>query len=141
MGALSFCERGTHVDAPGLYIRCPEREREGQVYQHEKHDSCTPGEDRGRNLRTLGARNNPEGWVVKRASRLLGYKPPLVAHFSEAIVLKSRTVQNCTTLSLRILRVIRCGAQAMCKRGAAVISLGGAQAKQDVSGVQAKLSA
>jgi len=44
---------------------------------------------------------------------LLGTAP----HFCQVVVLKSRTVPNRTTLSLRILRVIRRGAQAMYNRG------------------------
>ena len=46
------------------------------------------------------------------------------SYFCEIINLISRTVPNGTTLSLRILRVIRRGAQAMSKRGAAGIPLG-----------------
>ena len=38
------------------------------------------------------------------------------SHFCEAVVLRSRSVPTCTTLSRRILRVIRCGAQTMYKR-------------------------
>ena len=40
------------------------------------------------------------------------------SQFCEVVVLKSRTTPNGTTLSLRIARVIRRGAQAMYKRGA-----------------------
>jgi len=57
------------------------------------------------------------------------------SHFCEVVVLKLRTVPIGTALSLRILRVIRRGAQAIRKRGVAVIPLGG-----DVGGSQAKLS-
>ena len=46
---------------------------------------------------------------------LLGTAP----HFCQTVVLELRTVPNCTTLSLRILRVIRRGARSMYKRGGA----------------------
>ena len=62
------------------------------------------------------------------------------SHFCEAIVLELGTVPKGTTLGLRILQVVRRGAQAMYnqfdKRGAAVTPLRG-----DVGGAQAKLSA
>ena len=46
------------------------------------------------------------------------------SHFCEVVALKLRTVQIGTALSLKNLRVIRRGAQAMYKRGGAVIPLG-----------------
>ena len=56
--------------------------------------------------------------------------------FCEVVVLKLRTVPIGTALISKILRVIRRGAQAIYKRGAAVTPLG-----RDRGGAQAKLSA
>ena len=58
------------------------------------------------------------------------------SNLCEVVVLKLRTVPLGTALNLRIIRVVRRGAQAMYKRGGAVIPLGG-----DVGGAQAKLPA
>ena len=60
----------------------------------------------------------------------------ILAKSQEVVVLKLKTVPIGTALGLRILRVIRRGAQAIYKGGGAVISL-----VRDVGGAQAKLSA